>query len=283
MKSLFSLIFLFLFSNLVLATNLCDTSCNLTISFPSGGSIEATEALTFTFGTGGVLDLGATGTINAAVQPASTDFSAGGTLALTAGESITFDAGGSLDLGTGGNIDHTNMSIDTTGDITIEATGIAGTITISDMSIADGTISINSDAIVENSLTISGDATFSGTGLLTVSSSGSLTAAEGTIVLVDIIDFSASVINILPPTEMTIDGVLYQIEYKIINEEQVTVLTAPDGTTGTIEIIDGQPIFVPDNKNNKSNWNGSIDLFMLLNLLAALTMLRRQGNCFSIR
>lgn len=101
MKSLFSLIFLFLFANSAFAANLCDTSCNLTITFPSGGSIEVTEALMFTFGTGGVLELGATGTINTAVQPDSTDYSAGGTLVLAAGESITFDAGGSLDLGAG--------------------------------------------------------------------------------------------------------------------------------------------------------------------------------------
>ena len=105
MKSILTTIFLFLFANSVFAANLCDTSCNLTITFPGGGSIEATEALAFTFGTGGVLDLGATGTINTAVQPSSTDFSTGGTLALAVGESITFDAGGSLDLGTGGAID----------------------------------------------------------------------------------------------------------------------------------------------------------------------------------
>ena len=111
MKSLFILIFFILFSHSSLATNLCDTSCKLSISFPTGGTIEATEALTFTFGIDGALDLGETGTINTAIQISSTEFSAGDQLTLSKDESISFDAGGSLNLSVGGNLDYSNITI----------------------------------------------------------------------------------------------------------------------------------------------------------------------------
>ena len=38
------------------AGDLCDSDCQLSISFPSGGSIEAIEALTITFGDSGLVD-----------------------------------------------------------------------------------------------------------------------------------------------------------------------------------------------------------------------------------
>ena len=148
MKSLFSFVFLFLFSNSVFAANLCDTSCNLTITFPNRGSIVAVEALTFTFGTDGVLDLGSAGTINSAVPPANTDFSTGGTLVLAAGESISINGSGSLYLGTGGAIDHTNFAITTDGEFVLDIDSVADSIYIGDLAIngnfnGTGSLTIN--------------------------------------------------------------------------------------------------------------------------------------------
>jgi len=120
------LIFFLLFLssiNLAFAQNWCDPSCNLSISFPEGGSIDATEALTLTFSQNGLLDLGEAGTINASVQPANTNYSNGGELSLSVGESITFGKGGLLELGSEGNINTTYLNISTTGDVSIIATG----------------------------------------------------------------------------------------------------------------------------------------------------------------
>lgn len=89
---------LLVLSNSVFATNLCESNCELTITFPSGGSIEAVNAIIFSFGTGGILDLGETGTINSVIQPSSIDYSSGDTLSLAAGESISFDINGSLNI-----------------------------------------------------------------------------------------------------------------------------------------------------------------------------------------
>ena len=293
MKSLFSLIFLFLLSNSAFAANLCDTSCNLTISFPAGGSIEATEALTFTFGTGGVLDLGATGTINTVVQPASTDFSTGGTLVLAAGESISFDAGGSLDLGTGGNLDYSNIMLTTEGDIDIQSIGGtesillnsitivgAGILTITGLNInivgsilTDGDVFIvatyllviTGGIVIGDSLspwtestnwsdpsgcdtssssgsTISfGDLTITATNtnIMTSSDPYSLTVSTPCSNIINVIDpliFDVSVIqpinvsSLTTLTEITIDGVLYTVEYKMVDGVEVQVFVAPDGT-----------------------------------------------------
>jgi len=62
MRYLACLFFTLLFTHNVLATNLCATSCDLIVTFPDGGSIEAVEALAITFGTGGEFNLGAVGT-----------------------------------------------------------------------------------------------------------------------------------------------------------------------------------------------------------------------------
>lgn len=171
MKSLFSLIFLFLFANSAVAANLCDTSCNLTITFPTGGTIEATEALTFTFGTGGVLDLGVTGTINVAVPPASTDFSAGGTLALAVGESISFDAGGSLDLGVGGAIDFNSITVTTDGEFDLQIDSVADTVYVGDITI-NGTgklkISVTGSNLELGALSTGGDLVITSTGNINV-------------------------------------------------------------------------------------------------------------------
>ena len=151
-KNLACLFFAFLFAHSVVADDLCDASCELTITFPDGGSLEAVEALTLTFGTSAELALGAAGTINTAVQPANTDYSSGASLVLAKGESITFGSGGYLVLGDGGNIDHLNMTISSSGYASLKAIGGAEAITIETLTL-DGGLNITFEA---NNITING-------------------------------------------------------------------------------------------------------------------------------
>ena len=220
MKSLSSFIFLFLFTHSAYAGNLCETSCEFTITFPTGGSIVATEVLTFTFGTDGVLDLGATGTINTAVQPDSTDYSAGGALTLAAGESIDFDAGGALDLGTGGAISDTNITVTTDGEFNLQVVSEADSVYIGDITIngagslvitvtgaylelgsivTHGDITITADAInVGGSIdgsesgNISLNSTSTGSTSCTTSNSSDVTIISGTY---DLVTSSCNVID----------------------------------------------------------------------------------------
>jgi len=137
-----AVILIFIITQPVFATNLCDSGCDLQISFPDGGTIEATEPLTLFFGSNGNLSLGETGTINNAIQPASLDYSSGGSLSLAAGESIQFDINGSLTLGDyGGNINYTRISIQ--GSFIADITAIEGT-----------------QSIYLSQLTLTGDSTF---------------------------------------------------------------------------------------------------------------------------
>lgn len=138
MKYLACLFFTLLFTHNVLATELCAVSCDLIITFPDGGSIEAVEPLAITFGTGGALNLGEAGTVNKNPQPVSTDFSAGGVLSLAGGESISFGKGGSLYLGDAGNIDYLNMVINSSGGARIAAEGIIDTMVIKTLRITGG-------------------------------------------------------------------------------------------------------------------------------------------------
>ena len=98
-------IFSLLFANSVFAGDLCDPDCSLVIDFPTGGSIEAVDELTITFGDAGKIDTVAT----------LTSYVEGETLTLNAGESIDFGSGGSFELGHFGNIDFTHISISTSG------------------------------------------------------------------------------------------------------------------------------------------------------------------------
>ncbi len=109
----FFILGLLLYAGSAGSANLCNQNCLLTVGFPGGGSIEAVESLSITFGDGGLVDT--VGSVTAYV--------AGETLILNAGESLVFAAGGSFDLGNGGNIDYTDLAITTDGDITLGAVG----------------------------------------------------------------------------------------------------------------------------------------------------------------
>lgn len=123
--NLVGFLFTLLFSINAYATNLCDASCDFIITFPDGGSLEAVEALTITFGTGGLLNLGATGTVNTNPQPANLDFTAGGSLILAKGESITFGNDGLMILGVGGNVAYTDLILNSSGGASL--TAVSGT------------------------------------------------------------------------------------------------------------------------------------------------------------
>lgn len=274
MKRLTSLIFLILFTNYVSAINLCDTSCNLTITFPDGGSITAVEPLMFIFGDDGLVD----------TATAVTAYVNGNTLMLGAGEVLWFDAGGSFDLGTGGNITYTNMAIVATGALSIGAVG--GTITIQDMSITAASVVINAGVInvtgsinVESDLTLAGGSSLEGSGSMILDPDSLTVIGVGSInvdttlsiydlnnpgTLVNIGDVSAT-----PVTEITIDGVLY-------TRGDGLVFTAPDGTVGRIESVDGVFVFIPvetqeqasdSDSTSASGGTGSIWSLMLVLLL----------------
>jgi len=105
MRYLAGLFFTLLFTHNVVAGNLCDATCEFTITFPEGGSIEAVEALTFTFGDGGFVNDGVV----------TTGYSAGETMSLAITEVLMFQAGGSIDLGIGGNLDYSSVAVTTSG------------------------------------------------------------------------------------------------------------------------------------------------------------------------
>jgi len=170
MKKIIALLFLLLCTKTVLAQSLCDASCNLTITFPDGGSITALEPLTITFGDGGLVDTVAT----------TTAYVNGNTLMLAMGDVVAFGAGGSFDLGASGNVDYTNIAIATTGDIAIEAIEGAGTITFDNVSFTAGTLNVNSDVMVDGNLTLTGGVTLVSAGSITVT--GTLNwSGDGTI------------------------------------------------------------------------------------------------------
>lgn len=187
MKNLAYLFLSFLFAQSIYAGNLCDASCELTITFPDGGSIDAVEVLTLSFGTSGELVLGAAGTINTAVQPVSTDYLLGGSLVLAKGESITFGGGGYIVLGDAGNIDHLDMAINSSGNASLQAVGGTETITIESLAIGGG-LNITLEAkhvIVNGSLEIDGatlnliaDTSTAGTSVCSIQGSAGITISS---------------------------------------------------------------------------------------------------------
>lgn len=108
-----ALLFFCLSMRVALAANLCDAECALTIDFPSGGYLEATEALTITFGDSGLID-----TVSSV-----TAYLDGEILTLNRGDRLEFGAGGRFDIGSSGNIDYTDLLIHTNGVINLDTVG----------------------------------------------------------------------------------------------------------------------------------------------------------------
>ena len=139
MKYLTGLLLPLLFSSNLLASDLCDSSCDLSITFPDGGSIEAVKDIEIEFGTGGYIT-------NNGV---TTGYSKGDDLELDSGESIIFGAGGKLVLGEGGNIDHSEMTITSNGVMNLAAVGGKKKVEIRDLNlVGELTLNMSSDFTV---------------------------------------------------------------------------------------------------------------------------------------
>jgi hypothetical protein len=116
------------------------------------------------------------------------DFAAGGELHLLAGESISFGSGGVLDLGVEGNMDAGHYRIVTTGDLVIVVTGsnhsviITGGLEIQGgMTVSSGNLALNEDVAVDHDLTLSSGSTLTGSGVITIGSSGSILSGDTVI------------------------------------------------------------------------------------------------------
>ncbi len=174
-------------------SSLCDASCNLTISFPDGGAITAVEPLTIVFGESGFINDGAT----------TTGYSAGDTVSLAAGKSLSFAAGGMLDLGAAGNIEYTSMRIDTSGEIDITAVGGAEQITIQDLELTGGTLTLNSTTVVMGVLTISGDMLINAVN--GISNPGTIITASGAVELAGSLENTGS-IGVMQDATLSLGG-----------------------------------------------------------------------------
>lgn len=178
----------FLFVNIANAQNICDPSCSASIVFNPAGSLHAVEAMEVTFSAGSELNLGASGTINTAVQPVSLDFSSGGVLSLTAGDSITFGDSGFLSMAPGSNINASSFNV-VNGSVIINAASAVTLPAISidgDLSITGQVITVLSDVQVGNDLFISSvnmanNVVLAGAGNVTIGSTGSI-SIDGSII-----------------------------------------------------------------------------------------------------
>lgn len=132
------------FASNLFASNLCDSSCDLSITFPDGGSIEAIDTLTIIFGDGGTINNGVVTTV----------YPAGDTLTVAAGDFITFDANGSFVLGDGGNIDYSSIQIMSNGVMNLAAVEGAKKVLIQDLTLLGGcALNISSDfEVIQNGM-----------------------------------------------------------------------------------------------------------------------------------
>ncbi len=143
----------------VKAENICTPDCEIFFSFDSGGAIVANQPMVFTYAAGSEINLGETGTVNSAMQPANLDFSAGGELRLAAGESIDFDTGGFFNLVGRSNLDVDDFEV-VTGDLSIFALNgqvvFGGSLNVEGALFIDSLTTDLSGAIMANELNASG-------------------------------------------------------------------------------------------------------------------------------
>jgi hypothetical protein len=218
--SLFPVILLALFSRTAIAENLCDSSCDLHIDFTVSGSIEAVEALTITFGSGGVINDGSV----------ATGYSAGETLLLNAGDTLVFNAGGVLDLGDAGNIDYTAMNLNVDGDMSIAAVGGSGSISFhGDSHITlNGAVSLESDASLAAQLNLPNNATLmSGAGVLSVDTggmivSGTVFTGKSQLIFGSSTPFTTGYLNELQEGTLTVDTSTLLSQSDLIDFQGVT-------------------------------------------------------------
>lgn len=160
MQRLIALLVLFCSVPAAVAGELCDAECLVTIEFTDAGYIEAHEALTFTFGDGGLVD-----TIAAVIAKAD-----GETLMLNAGERLDFGAGGRLELGNGGNLEFIHVEFNNASTLSLEAIGAPREISID----AGSTLELtgNTAMLLHSALVNRGTMVFTGTTALNTGGTG---------------------------------------------------------------------------------------------------------------
>ncbi len=269
---------LLLISQPLLAGNLCDPACNLHIDFTRSGSLQAVEALTMSFGSGGVINDGAV----------ATGYSSGETLQLNAGDTLVFTAGGVLDLGDGGNIDYTAMNLIVDGDISIAAVGASGSISFHGDSSSTitllGGVALSSDTSVSAQLDLSGDGVtlLSGdSAVVTVDTGGVINAGELNL-LPGASSLTLSEISLLQSEpDITTGHLLMQSD--LINFEGVTFPTH-DGNSCTVH--DGKCFDASGTEYRVDNGNlyavdsssGSLDLLSVIFLFSMFLLLSGRRN-----
>lgn len=250
----------------VYAQNLCEPDCEFVIDFTDGGSIEAIEALTITFGEGGLINDGIV----------TTGFAKGEILTLNAGETLLFSPGGELNLGAAGNIDYTSMNLTANGNITLNSPA-GGTSSFHGDSIitANDGLVLNSDASLSSDLGLSGNSAtlISGSGTITVEPTGSIMADNPIIFLSTPLTVS-DVNETLQGTE-NLDNSTFITQQDLVALEGLSMPTEPGGTCtvsnsqcidtdgNLFSLVDGKFV-VPENNSGSFNPVNLLFLFLVL-------------------
>ena len=251
-----------LFSGNLFAANLCDSSCDLSITFPDGGSIEAIEPLTIIFGVDGYI-------INSEGYS-----SENGEISLTTGELMEFQAGGELVLGVDGNIDYSNVQITSNGTMNLAAVGGAKTVSIQDLTLLGAcTLSISSDfEVVEGGSFHLFSGLVTATADLVFSNYGSVSG---------LFDFEAAT--------LTLDKTIYEIDSSILIEaDGMLEMTSEEVVIETVALsTDSGGSDVPpastDSSATGASSGGLINIFSLLFislLLVSARLLTIRGRCY---
>ena len=240
-------LFAFLFVNSANAQNICTPDCSVNFTFNPAGSLQAIDAMVITFAAGSELNLGASGTINTAVQPVSLDFSAGGVLNLEAGDSISFDTNGFLSLAQGSNlnvdsfrVNNGNLEISSPSEIII--TGdflIDGALSVSAGKVTfQGNIQQNDDLIISSGGASSG-IVIAGSGNIVLGTTGSVTIDGSQITGIGTIsiDEIASNIGTISLNEVLTTNDVGQLQTQVLEDLSILngfELSAQDGTMCTV-------------------------------------------------
>jgi len=263
MKYLIGFFSALLFSGNLFAANLCDSSCDLSITFPDGGSIEAIEPLTIKFGADGF------------IYNAEGYSSENGEISLATGELMKFQAGGELVLGIDGNIDYSNVQITSNGAMNLAAVGGTKTVSIQDFTLLGGcTLSMSSDfEVVEGGLFH----LFSG---LVTASTDLVFTNYGSVS--GLFDFEAAT--------LTLDKRVYEIDSSVLIEadgmlemtsEEVVIDTVALSTDADNGDSDTLPASTGSSTSGASS-GGLINIFSLLFislLLVSSRLLTIRGRC----
>jgi len=270
------------------------------LDFVNGGSIEAVEPVTITFGDGGLVDTGS----------ASTAYVAGDTLVLAAGESLVFAAGGQLRLGSGGNIDLSSVIFNVDGNVSLGDTAggevtlwsgsalniqngggltlnspftVAGTLDLSGGTLQPasvGTITLNPTGnIVAGTLDLSGGVLQSGSvGTITLNPTSNIDVGANSFVINNISSITPTVVAVGPIslTALTVDdlGILQGFEMPTANGGNCTIQdeVCIDSQGQRYALVEGQ--FVLANDDDASGSSGLFDWLMI----SVLLLLRSRQN-----